>query len=161
MLLSLLLMDKLLDEAGSLEIAAQIKSKAKKPFENAYQALLATEGAVYAQGFLVIKRKPYQLLEHAWIELDSRILDPNLPHLAKESQEMWYFTAQTFTVKKLKAILEESKEDYPEDDPLPIYGDAPYEYYGDVMLGGKEYLSAYQAAAAKCQELNQSNLENN
>ncbi|MBE9215303.1 hypothetical protein IQ247_22010 [Plectonema cf. radiosum LEGE 06105] len=154
-------MDKLLDEAGSLEIAAQIKSKAKKPFENAYQALLATEGAVYAQGFLVIKRKPYQLLEHAWIELDSRILDPNLPHLAKKSQEMWYFTAQTFTGKKLKAIIEESKEDYPEDDPLPIYGDAPYEYYGDVMLGGKEYLTAYQAAAAKCQELNQSNLENN
>ena len=161
MLLSLLLMDKLLDEAGSREIATQIKSKAKKPFDNAYKAVLATEGAVYAQGFLVIKRKPYQLLEHAWIELDSRILDPNLPHLANESQEMWYFTAHTFTAKKLKRIIEESKEDYPEDDPLPIYGDAPYEYYGDVMLGGKEYLSAYEAAAAKCQELNQQNIENN
>ncbi|MCJ8281804.1 MAG: hypothetical protein MJK14_18590, partial [Rivularia sp. ALOHA_DT_140] len=122
-------MDKLLDEAGSREIAAQIKSKANKPFDNAYQAVLVTEGAVYAQGFLVIKRKSYQLLEHAWIEIDSRIIDPNLPHLTKESQEMWYFTAQTFKIKKLKAIIEESKEDYPEDDPLPIYGDAPYEYY--------------------------------
>ena len=154
-------MDKILDEAGSQEIAAQIKSKAGKPFENAYQALLITEGAVYAQGFLVIKRKPYQLFEHAWIELDSRIIDPNLPHLASESLEMWYFTAQTYTRKKLKAILEESKEDYPEDDPLPIYGDAPYEYYGDVMLGGKQYLSAYESAVAKCQELNQPNIENN
>ena len=154
-------MDKSLDEAGSMQIATQIKSKAKKPFDNAYQAVLATEGAIYAQGFLVIKSKPYQLLEHAWIEIDSRILDPNLPHLGKESSQLWYFTAQTFTVKKLKAIIEESKEDYPEDDPLPIYGDAPYEYYGDVMLGGKEYLSAYEAAAAKCQELNQPNIDNN
>ncbi len=154
-------MDKILDEAGSQEIAAQIKSKAGKPFENAYQALLVTEGAVYAQGFLAIKRKPYELFEHAWIELDSRIIDPNLPHLASESPEMWYFTAQTYTRKKLKAILEESKEDYPEDDPLPIYGDAPYEYYGDVMLGGKQYLSAYESAVAKCQELNQPNIENN
>lgn len=154
-------MDKLLDEAGSREIAAQIKSKAKKPFDNAYKAVLHTEGAIYAQGFLVIKRKPYQLLEHAWIEIDSRILDPNLPHLVNNSQEMWYFKAQTLTVKKLKMIIEESKEDYPEDDPLPVYGDEPYEYYGDVMLGGKEYLSAYKAAVAKCQELNQLNIENN
>ncbi|MEM9924430.1 MAG: hypothetical protein AAF915_11875 [Cyanobacteria bacterium P01_D01_bin.50] len=154
-------MDKLLDVAGSREIAAQIKSKAKKPFDNAYQAVLATEGAIYAQGFLVIKSKPYRLLEHAWIEIDSRILDPHLPHLAKETPEFWYFTAQRFTVKKLKKIIEESKEDYPEDDPLPIYGDAPYEYYGDVMLGGKEYLSAYEAATAKCQELNQPNIDNN
>ena len=46
-------MDKLLDEAASREIAEQIKSKAKKPFDNAYKAVLATEGAVYAQGFLV------------------------------------------------------------------------------------------------------------
>ena len=74
---------------------------------------------------------------------------------------MWYFTAQTFTVKKLKKIIEESKEDYPEDDPLPIYGNAPYEYYGEVMLGGQEYLSAYELAAAKYQELNQPNPENN
>ncbi|MBV6624886.1 MAG: hypothetical protein KI793_18490 [Rivularia sp. (in: Bacteria)] len=154
-------MDKLLDEAASLEIATQIGSKAKKPFDNAYEAVLASEGGVYAQGFLVIKRKSYQLLEHAWIEIDSRIVDPNLPHLTKKPEQMWYFTAQTFTVKKLKRIIEESKEDYPEDDPLPIYGDAPYEYYGEVMLGGKEYLSAYELAAAKYQELNQSNVENN
>ncbi|AFY58083.1 hypothetical protein Riv7116_5717 [Rivularia sp. PCC 7116] len=154
-------MDKLLDEAGSLEIATQVGSKAKKPFDNAYKAVLVTEGAIYAQGFLVIKRKSYQLLEHAWIETDSKILDPNLPHLTKEPYQMWYFTAQTFTVKKLKRIVEESKEDYPEDDPLPIYGDAPYEYYGEVMLGGKEYLSAYELAAAKYEELNQSNVENN
>ncbi len=154
-------MDKLLDEAASREIAEQIKTRGKKPFDNAYRAVLATEGAVYAQGFLIIKRKSYQLLEHAWIEIESRIIDPNLPHLTDKSQEMWYFTAQTFTAKKLKRIIEESKEDYPEDDPLPIYGDAPYEYYGEVMLGGKEYLSAYEAAAAKYEELNQPNIENN
>ena len=119
-------MNKLLDETASREISAQIESKSKKPFDNAYKAVLVTEGGIYAQGFLVLKHKSsYQLLEHAWIEIDSRIIDPNLPHLTKESQEMWYFTAQTFTVKKLKRIIEESKEDYPEDDPLPIYGDAP------------------------------------
>ncbi|MEL6461062.1 MAG: hypothetical protein AAFQ91_22965 [Cyanobacteria bacterium J06621_15] len=158
-------MDKLLDETASREISAQIESKSKKPFDNAYKAVLVTEGGIYAQGFLVLKRKSsYQLLEHAWIEIESRIIDPNLPYLIKESQEsreIWYFTAQTFTVKKLKKIIEESKEDYPEDDPLPIYGDAPYEYYGEVMLGGKEYLSAYELAAAKYKELNQPHPENN
>jgi hypothetical protein len=61
----------------------------------------------------------------------------------------------------VKAIVEESKEDYPEDDPLPIYGEAPYDYYGDVMLGGQEYLIAYQAAEAKCQEINGLNSEKN
>jgi hypothetical protein len=47
-----------------------------------------------------------------------------------------------------------SQEDYPDDPPLPVYGDAPYEYYGDVMLGGKDYQTAYAQALAKCKELN-------
>ena len=162
-------MDKALDETLSIKIAQSIKSKAKTPFDNAYKAALATEKATYVQGFLVIGRKSYKPIEHAWIELtdvsgnDSvvRIIDPTLPHLNKNEQEFWYFPAQSLTVKKLKAIIEESKEDYPEDEPLPIYGDAPYEYYGNVMLGGKDYLDAYQAAEAKCQQLNQPNLDLN
>ncbi|MGJ5673159.1 MAG: hypothetical protein ACR9NN_06020 [Nostochopsis sp.] len=154
-------MNKLLDEALSVDIAARIKSKAKKPFDNAYRAALATEGSVYVQGFLATKGKPYQPMEYAWIELSDRIIDPSLPHLHKNVEEIWYFPAQSLTVKKLKAIIEESQEDYPEDDPLPVYGNAPYEYYGDVMLGGKEYLQAFQAAEAKCREVNQSIVENN
>lgn len=154
-------MNKPLDEILSIEIAERIKSKAKKPFENAYRAALATEGAKYVQGFLVFAGQPYQPIEHGWIELSDRIVDPTLPHLQNQAQELWYFPAHSLTAKKLKAIIEESKEDYPEDDPLPIYGDAPYEYYGDVMLGGKDYLQAYQAAEAKCREINQINVENN
>ncbi len=154
-------MNKLLDEALSIDIADRIKSKARKPFDNAYKAALATEGAIYVQGFLVFAGRPYQPIEHGWIELGDRIIDPTLPHLDKSAQALWYFAAHSLTVKKLKAIIEESKEDYPEDDPLPVYGDAPYEYYGDVMLGGKNYLEAYQAAEAKCRELNQQNIENN
>ena len=118
-------MNKLLDEALSIDIAARIKSKAKKPFDNAYKAALATEGAIYVQGFLATKGKPYQPMEYAWIELSDRIVDPTLPHLRKNVEELWYFQAQSFTVVKLKAIIEESQEDYPEDDPLPVYGDAP------------------------------------
>ena len=57
-------------------------------------------------------------------------------------------------------LVEEAKEDYPEDPPLPIYGSMPYEYYGDVMLGGKEYQQAFDAAQAKCRELNRPTLEN-
>ncbi|MBW4606993.1 MAG: hypothetical protein KME22_07135 [Hassallia sp. WJT32-NPBG1] len=162
-------MDKALDETLSIKIAQSIKSKAKTPFDNAYKAALATEGATYVQGFLVIGRKSYKPIEHAWIELtdvsgnDSvvRIIDPTLPHLNKNDQEFCYFAAQTLSVKKLKAIIEESKEDYPEDEPLPIYGAAPYEYYGNVMLGGKDYLDAYQAAEAKCQQLNRPNVDLN
>ncbi len=154
-------MNKQLDEALSQEISDRIKSKAKKPFDNAYKAALATEGAIYVQGFLVIKGQPYQLREHGWIELGDVIIDPNLPHIRKNAEDISYFPAHKLTVKQLKAIIEESREDYPEDDPLPIYGDAPYEYYGDVMLGGKEYLAAYEAAVVKCKELNQPNIENN
>lgn len=150
-------MNKALDETLSLEMAKNIKSKTNKPFDNAYKAALATEGAIYVQGFLVFAGKPYRPVEHSWIELGDRIIDPTFPQLHKTSQELWYFPAQSLSVKKLKAVIEESKEDYPEDDPLPIYGSAPYEYYGDVMLGGKEYLAAYQAAEVKCKELKELN----
>ncbi len=158
-------MNKLLDETLSIKIAEDINSKASTPFDNAYKAALSTEGARYIQGFLAFAGKPYRPIEHSWIEIgdasDVRIIDPTLPHLNKNPQELWYFAAQRLTVKKLKAIIEESKEDYPEDDPLPIYGDPPYEYYGDVMLGGQDYLAAYQAAEAKCREISELNPESN
>ncbi|WP_066377415.1 MULTISPECIES: hypothetical protein [unclassified Anabaena] len=154
-------MNKELDQELSLKIAESIKSKAKKPFDNAYKAALATQGARYTQGFLVCAGRQYKPIEHGWIEIDNCIVDPTLPHLQKNSQQLWYFSAHSLSVKQLKAIIEESKEDYPEDDPLPIYGDAPYEYYGDVMLGGKEYLEAYQAAEAKCKELQAIRANNN
>ncbi|MFN6465538.1 MAG: hypothetical protein RMZ41_027465 [Nostoc sp. DedVER02] len=158
-------MNKLLDETLSITTAERIKSRASTPFDNAYKAALSTEGARYVQGFLTFAGKPYRPIEHSWIELgdasEVRIIDPTLPHLNKNPQELWYFAAQRLTVKKLKAIIEESKEDYPEDEPLPIYGDPPYEYYGDVMLGGQDYLAAYQAAEAKCKEINQLNPERN
>ncbi|TAE61296.1 MAG: hypothetical protein EAZ87_02640 [Nostocales cyanobacterium] len=147
-------MNKLLDESLSQQVAENTKSKAKKPFDNAYKAVLATEGAKYVQGFIVFIGQPYKPLEHAWIELEDKIIDPTFPHLNKKAENIWYFPAQSISVKKLKAIIEESKEDYPEDDPLPIYGDAPYEYYGDVMLGDQKYLDAYQAAEVKCREVN-------
>jgi hypothetical protein len=158
-------MNKLLDETLSITTAERINSRASTPFDNAYKAALSTEGARYVQGFLTFAGKPYRPIEHSWIELgdasEVRIIDPTLPHLNKNPQELWYFAAQRLTVKKLKAIIEESKEDYPEDEPLPIYGDPPYEYYGDVMLGGQDYLAAYQAAEAKCKEINQLNPERN
>ncbi|MBE9197575.1 MULTISPECIES: hypothetical protein [unclassified Nodularia (in: cyanobacteria)] len=158
-------MNKALNEQLSMEIAQSIKSKANKPFNNAYKAVLATEKAKYVQGFLAVAQMP-EPIEHGWIELSDAavndsvgsIIDPTLPHLHKTPEELWYFAAQSFSIKQLQAIIEESKEDYPEDDPLPIYGDAPYEYYGDVMLGGQEYLAAYQAAEAKCKELKASHM---
>ncbi|NMG11161.1 hypothetical protein [Brasilonema sp. UFV-L1] len=148
-------MNKPLNEALSIETAQRVKSKAKTPFENAYRGTLATQGAIYAQGFLAFAGKPYKPIEHGWMELEDCIVDPTLPYLNQNAQEIWYFTAQRLTVKQLKAIIEESKEDYPEDDPLPVYGEPPYQYYGNIMLGGQDYLEAYQAAEAKCRELSQ------
>ena len=146
-------MDPALDQPLSLETAQHIQSKAKKPFDNAYRAALTIEGATYVQGFAVLGGSS-QPIEHAWIELEGRIVDPSLPHLQKQSTAIYYFPAQRLTVATLKAAIEEAQEDYPEDEPLPIYGAAPYEYYGDVMLGGKDYLNAYQAATAHSQTEN-------
>lgn len=154
-------MDKVVDEALSGELATQIKSKAKKPFHNAYKAALALKEAAYVQGFLVMAGKPCRAQEHGWLEVGDRIVDPSLPHLKRNPQDLYYFPAQQLTVKQLKATIEEAKEDYPEDDPLPVYGSMPYEYYGDVMLGGKEYVAAHEAAIAKCQELNQRFVDKN
>jgi hypothetical protein len=147
-------MTELLDETLSIEIASRIKSNSKNCFDNACKAALATEGAIYVQGFLALAGAPYKPIEYSWIELDDRIVDPTFPHLGKSAGDIHYFPAQRLSLKKLKAILEESKEDYPEDDPLPIYGNQPYEYYGDLMLGGSDYQTAYNLALAKCQELN-------
>ncbi|WP_016952126.1 hypothetical protein [Anabaena sp. PCC 7108] len=154
-------MNKSLDPTLSTQIAESIKSKAKKPFENAYKAALVTEDSRYVQGFLVLTGQPYKPVEHGWIELGDIIIDPTFPYLQRNPENIWYFPAQSLTIKKLKAIIEESKEDYPEDDPLPIYGKAPYEYYGDVMLGDHEYLIAYQAAEEKCREINRLNIDKN
>ncbi|MGB3266155.1 MAG: hypothetical protein WBA89_19610 [Microcoleus sp.] len=148
-------MTELLDETLSIEIATRIKSNSKNCFDNASKAALATEGAIYVQGFLARPGAPYKPIEYSWIELGERIVDPTFPHLGFIAADIHYFPAQRLSVKKLKAILEESKEDYPEDDPLPVYGNQPYEYYGDVMLGGKDYQNAYDLAATKCRELNQ------
>lgn len=162
-------MTKILDETLSRELATRIKSKPKKCFENAYQGVLAIsqEGsdpnneATYIQGFLVMPGAPYKPLEHGWVELDQKILDPTFPHLGCLAQDMYYFPAQYLTRKQLQSILEESQEDYPEDDPLPVYGDQPYEYYGNLMLGGSNYQTAYELAVAKCRELNQPKKETN
>ncbi len=146
-------MSKSLDINLSTQIAEQIGSKAHKCFENAYQAALLDNNYLYVQGFLVIGIEPYSIMEYGWIELDDEIIDPTFVSLNLDAQNLYYFPAQSLKVKHLKAVVDESKEDYPEDDPLPIYGNTPYEYYGEIMLGGKEYLAAYQAAEAKCREL--------
>jgi hypothetical protein len=147
-------MSKALDVALSIEIAKRIKSQATNCFDNAYRAALLIEESMYVQGFLALAGEPYIPIEYSWIELDDRIADPTLPHLNQNPQELYYFAAQRLTVQQTKAAVEEAKEDYPDDDPLPIYGAPPYEYYGDVMLGGNEYLDAYKEAEAKCRELN-------
>ncbi|MCT7951292.1 hypothetical protein NG798_15940 [Ancylothrix sp. C2] len=154
-------MSKQLDEALSREIGKRIKSNSKSCFDNAYKAALATEGAIYVQGFLAVPGAPYKPIEYSWIELDDKIIDPTFYHLGKSIQELHYFPAHYLNVKELNAIIEESKEDYPEDDPLPIYGKEPYEYYGNLMLGGNNYQNAYDLALAKCRELNQSEHEAN
>ncbi|MBW4539605.1 MAG: hypothetical protein KME43_10750 [Myxacorys chilensis ATA2-1-KO14] len=155
-------MDKLLDAERSIEIANRLKSKAKVSFENTAKAIALVEGAQYVQGFLVFSGAPHQPIEHSWLELSesqdgtetTRIIDPSFSSLNRKPEELYYFAAQQLTAKKLKAAIEEAKEDYPEDDPLPIYGSMPYEYYGDVMLGGKAYLEAFEAAQEKCRVLN-------
>lgn len=152
-------MSKPLEENLSKEIAQQIKSKAKNSFDNTYKAALLHNNALYVQGFLVGTRKPYKPIEHSWLEFDEYLVDPTLPHLSQEAEELYYFPAQRLKVKQLKAAVEEALEDYPEDPPLPIYGAAPYEYYGDVMLGGRDYQMAYEQAKAKCQELNRPSLK--
>lgn len=172
-------MTKFLDETLSRELATRIKSKPKDCFKNAYQGLLTisqkendphngatkgnkvNDGATYVQGFLVMPGAPYKPLEYGWVELDQSILDPTFPHLGCLAEDMYYFPTQKLTVQQLQSILEESQEDYPEDDPLPVYGDQPYEYYGNLMLGGRDYRAAYELAVAKCRELNQPKKEAN
>ncbi|MEB3294359.1 MAG: hypothetical protein VKJ24_14465 [Synechococcales bacterium] len=147
--------DKVLDVERSRAIAQVIKSKAKAPFENAYKAALELGDEVfYVQGFLVFPGTPFKPIEHSWLELAERRIDPSYPHFNRQPETLYYFPAQTLSLTELKEAIAEAQEDYPEDEPLPIYGSMPYEYYGDVMLGGKAYQTAYEAAQAHCQALN-------
>ena len=151
-------MSKSLDVNLSMEVAERIKSKATQCFDNAYKAALLMEESVYVQGFLVFASAPCEVAEYSWLELGDRIVDPTFPHLDRHIETLYYFPAQRLTVPQLKATVEEAKEDYPEDDPLPVYGAAPYEYYGDVMLGGADYAAAFKDAEAKCREIEQTAL---
>lgn len=144
-------MSKPLNRPLSIEIAEQINSKPTDCFDNAYQAALLT-GAIYVQGFLAFAGASVPV-EYSWIELEDCLVDPTLSHLNNNAQQLYYFPAQRSTVKQLKAALEESQEDYPDDPPLPVYGAPPHEYYGDLMMGGQDYEVAYQEAEAKCREL--------
>lgn len=148
-------MNQPLDETRSVELCQQIKAKAATPFDNAHRGAIAT-GATYVQGFIVLAGQSTSVIEHGWIELEEQIIDPTLPHLKKIAADLHYFPVQRLSVKQLKAAVEEAQEDYPDDPPLPVYGTQPYEYYGDVMLGGKDYLDAYQLAIAKSKELDPS-----
>jgi hypothetical protein len=147
-------MSKPLDAVLSQEIAKRIKSKSQNGFDKTYEAALLTEGAIYVQGFLVRAGEPYKPIEHSWLELEERLVDLSISQLGQNTQELYYFPAQRLSIKELKAVVEEAKEDYPEDEPLPVYGEAPYEYYGDRMLGGADYKVAYEQAWIKCRELN-------
>jgi hypothetical protein len=147
-------MEKVLDATRSRELAQQIASKPKATFTNAYAAIKALPDATYVQGFVAFPGQPYAPIEHAWIEQADTILDPNFNFLKKKAVNLYYFAAQRLSLAQLQAAIVEAEEDYPEDEPLPIYGSSPYDYYGDVMLGGKEYTAAFAAAQAKCQELN-------
>jgi hypothetical protein len=151
-------MEKVLDVVRSRELAQALGSQAKAPFTNAYAAIQALPEAEYVQGFLAFPGAPFAPIEHAWVETSDQILDPTLPFLQKKAENLYYFPAQRLGLKQLKAAIEEAEEDYPEDEPLPIYGATPYDYYGDVMLGGQEYSAAFAAAKTKCQELNPNKL---
>ncbi len=142
----------------SLELAQRIKPPTRNCFERVYQASLLTEGSLYVQGFLVLPHPPYVPIEYSWITLEESIIDLTKKHL-KNSQEHYYFPAQSLTRKELKSSVEEAVEDYPEDEPLPIYGETPYCYYGEVMLGGEAYKNAYEKALAKCRELKRKQLK--
>lgn len=154
-------MSKPVEENLSREIAQQIKSKAKNNFDNAYKAVLLHTNALYVQGFLVGVGNPHKPIEHSWLEFEEYLVDPTLPHFNTSATELHYFPAQRLSVEQVKAAVEEALEDYPEDPPLPIYEESPYEYYGDQMLGGQNYQAAYQAALEKCQELNQPSFDKN
>jgi hypothetical protein len=143
-----------LDVAQSQEIAKQIKSKAKQPFDNAHKAVQAINDAAYVQGFLVFKGPGAKPVEHAWLQSGEAIIDPTFALLNCAAADTFYFPAQQISAAQLQALIDEAQEDYPEDDPLPIYGSMPYDYYGDVMMGGPEYTAAFEAAQAKCRELN-------
>ncbi len=154
-------MNKPVDEALSNQVAGAISSKASQPFQNAYQALQQVEQGRYVQGFLVIIENPFSLQEHAWVETDDAIIEPSLPHIGYSADALRYFPAQILSEADLASAIEIAKEDYPEDNPLPVYGDAPYAYYGDVMLGGEPYQEAYQQAQALSQQLTQQAAEQN
>jgi hypothetical protein len=147
-------MPKSLDADRSRELAKAANCRTRAPFDNAYSAIALEPEALYVQGFLVCEGEPFQPVEHAWLELGERVIDPNFPSLKRSPTAVFYFPAQQLSYDDLKAAIEEAKEDYPEDDPLPIYGSMPYDYYGDVMLGGAAYTAAFAAAKAKCKELN-------
>lgn len=145
-------MDQALDVTQSQAIAQQVKGK--DPFTLAHQAAGLVEGD-YVQGFLAVRGEA-QPREHAWVDLGGAIVDPMLPRLNQPADNLVYFEAQRLDLESLEAAIEEAKEDYPEDDPLPIYGGAPdsYDYYGDVMLGDKAYSTAFEAAKAACRKFN-------
>ncbi len=161
-----------LDTVRSQGLGKTVASKPGQPFDNAHAAAIAlsTELAAqpnqetvapqlwYVQGFLVVPGEPFKPIEHAWLELTTAEqtirIDPSFRNLKKPAGDLTYFPAHRLSVGDLQAAIEEAKEDYPEDPPLPIYGRMPYEYYGDLMLGDRPYQVAYEAAQAHCRSLN-------
>ena len=161
-------MDKIiqLDAIRSSSLGKTIASKPTTPFDNASNAAIALVAELgelaevqYVQGFLL---KPgedsFQPIEHAWVELEladiTTRIDPSFRHFKKNAEELFYFPAHYIAVIDLQEAILEAREDYPEDPPLPIYSPMPYEFYGDLLLGDKAYQVAFDAAKAKCKELN-------
>jgi hypothetical protein len=145
---------KKLDPERSKQIAQQIAKQSKLIpkliFENTHKAAFIVADSLYTQGFVVNLGKSSKPQEHSWLELDHFIIDLGLTKLNLDSR--LYFPAQQLNLTELKAAIAEAEEDYPEDSPLPIYGSQPYDYYGELLLGGKDYTIAYNAAMARCSQ---------
>ena len=98
------------DRALSEQAARRIEAQVSECYSNAYRALLTLPelaGGQYVEGYAVCDGL---VLEHGWIELDGRIVDPTLHGRG----DVAYFAGPRFTQRQAWKAIEDTGD-------LPIF----------------------------------------
>ena len=126
----------------SVDIAQQVSAQPKHCWHNSILGQQVLPNALYIEGWIVVPEGV--VIEHGWLEMESKIVDPTLvPRIHEESEVPRYFSGIYYTVEESFEGLEAT------DGELPlVYRDgcwgrvtAPY------MLA---YCDAWEYSFAHC-----------
>jgi len=92
----------------SIQVKRLIKSVPKQCYKNAFMAINRIDllaGALYVEGWGVTEGIHSLAIEHGWIELNNKIIDPTIP-----GEILEYYPVKKYTRDEMRAAYQKNNE---------------------------------------------------